>query len=36
MDIHRRDTLLQELSEQEISMAQEMAAGIHKRLESGD
>ncbi|MDE0512264.1 MAG: tetratricopeptide repeat protein [Gammaproteobacteria bacterium] len=36
MDIHRRDTLLQELSEQEISMAQEMAAGIHKRLEAGD
>ena len=36
MDIHRRDTLLQELSEQEISMAQETTAGIRKRLESGD
>ena len=32
MDIHRRDTLLQELSEQEISMAQEMTAGIRNRL----
>ena len=31
-----RDTLLQELSEQEISMAQETTAGIRKRLESGD
>ena len=36
MDVHRRDTLLQELSEQEISMAQETTAGIRKRLESGD
>lgn len=35
MDIHRRDTLLQELSEQEISMAQKLSAGIRKRLESG-
>lgn len=34
MDIHRRDMLVQELSEQEITMAQEMAAGIRKRLES--
>ena len=32
MDIHRRDTLLQELSEQEISTAQELEAGIRKRL----
>ena len=36
MDIHRRDTLLQELSEQEISMAQEMSDGIRGRLEKGN
>ena len=35
MDIHRRDTLLQELSEQEISMAEELETGIRERLESG-
>ena len=34
MDIHRRDVLMQELSEQEITMAQEMTAGIRKRLET--
>ena len=36
MDIHRRDTLAQELSEPEIGMAQELAAGIRKRLEEGN
>ncbi len=35
MDIHRRDTLLQELSEQEISMAEELETGMRERLESG-
>lgn len=35
IDTHRRDTLLQELSEQEIGMAGELEAGIRKRLESG-
>lgn len=36
MDIHRRETLLQELSEQEISMAQELSAGIRERLEKSN
>ncbi len=35
MDIHRRDTLLEELSAQEISMAEELETGIRERLESG-
>ena len=35
MDIHRRDTLLEELSEQEISMAEELETGMRERLESG-
>ena len=35
MDIHRRDTLLEELSEQEISMAEDLETGIRERLESG-
>ena len=35
MDAHRRDTLLQELSEQELGMAGELEAGIRKRLEAG-
>ena len=35
MDTHRRDTLLQELSEQELGMAGELEAGIRKRLEAG-
>ena len=35
MDIHRRDTLLEELSEQEISIAEELETGIRERLESG-
>ena len=34
MDSYRRDTLLQELSEQEISRAGELEAGIRKRLDS--
>ena len=34
MDIHRRDTLAQELSEQEIGMAQELETGIRERLEA--
>ena len=36
MDIHRRDTLAQELSEQEIGMAEEMARRIRERLETGN
>ncbi len=34
MDMHRRETLLQELSEQEIGMAQELTSGLRRRLES--
>ena len=36
MDVHRRDTLLEELSEQEISTAEELETGMRERLESGD
>ena len=36
MDAHRRDSLLQELSEREIGMAGELEAGIRRRLEAGN
>lgn len=35
MDAHRRDILLQELSEQELGEARELTAGIRKHLEAG-